>query len=356
MLLAPSILSADFGHLADEVSRVERAGAGVVHVDVMDGHFVPNLTVGPLVVRAVRRASSLPIDVHLMIEHADRYLDAFADAGASWISLHAEAMPHLERTVSHLAKRGVRPGVVLNPSTPLVALEEILPEVGYVLIMSVNPGFGGQAFLPSSVDKIRRLRGQIKDRGLAAETGVPLFLMIELPSNVIEAERFIAEMALDGGSIGSNDLVQTVYAVSRDDRRMVEYVRDHPEIRDVIVSGGDPLTLPLEKLEFFLANLAAIGHVDVIRVGTRVPVTLPQRLDDDELIAVLSASDKVWIQTHFNHAREVTPEVARGCRRLRMAGLPLTRISLGSRRDGKQAKLTPSAAPPIAVGTEVGHG
>jgi lysine 2,3-aminomutase len=112
-------------------------------------------------------------------------------------------------------------------------------------------------------------------------------------------------------------------AVSRDDERMVEYVREHPEIRDVIVSGGDPLTLPLEKLAFFLENLAAIDHVDVIRVGTRVPVTLPQRIDDDELIAVLSASDKVWIQTHFNHAREVTPEAARAARRLRMAGLPI---------------------------------
>ncbi|HEX8199108.1 MAG TPA: KamA family radical SAM protein, partial [Isosphaeraceae bacterium] len=112
-------------------------------------------------------------------------------------------------------------------------------------------------------------------------------------------------------------------SVSRDDRRMVEYVRDHPEIRDVIVSGGDPLTLPLEKLEFFLTHLAALEHVDVIRVGTRVPVTLPQRLDDDELIAVLAASDKIWIQTHFNHAREVTPECARACRRLRLAGLPI---------------------------------
>jgi ribulose-phosphate 3-epimerase len=171
-MIAPSILSADFSRLGDEVRAAERGGAGVIHVDVMDGHFVPNITVGPLVVKAVRKATALPIDCHLMIENADRYVDAFADAGASWISVHAEAMPHLERTVSHLTQRGVRPGVVLNPSTPLTALEEILPEVGYVLIMSVNPGFGGQAFLPSSVDKIRRLRGQIKDRGLAAEIEV----------------------------------------------------------------------------------------------------------------------------------------------------------------------------------------
>jgi ribulose-phosphate 3-epimerase len=171
-MIAPSILSADFSRLGDEVRAAERGGAGVIHVDVMDGHFVPNITVGPLVVKAVRKSTALPIDCHLMIENADRYVDAFADAGASWISLHVEAMPHLERTVSHLAKRGVRPGVVLNPSTPLVALEEILPEVGYVLIMSVNPGFGGQAFLPSSVDKIRRLRAQIEARGVAAEIEV----------------------------------------------------------------------------------------------------------------------------------------------------------------------------------------
>jgi ribulose-phosphate 3-epimerase len=172
MMIAPSILSADFSRLGEEVVAAERGGAGVIHVDVMDGHFVPNITVGPLVVKAVRKATALPIDVHLMIEHADRYVDAFVDAGASWISVHVEAMPHLQRTVAHLGKRGIRPGVVLNPSTPLVTLEEILPEVGYVLIMSVNPGFGGQAFLPASVDKIRRLRGQIRERGLAAEIEV----------------------------------------------------------------------------------------------------------------------------------------------------------------------------------------
>jgi ribulose-phosphate 3-epimerase len=172
MILAPSILSADFGHLADEVSRVERAGAGVVHVDVMDGHFVPNLTVGPLIVRAVRRASSLPIDVHLMIENADRYLDAFADAGASWISLHAEALPHLQRAVAHLRARGVSPGVALNPSTPLASLDEVLPELDYVLVMSVNPGFGGQAFIPHSESKIARVRELLDRAGSRADIEV----------------------------------------------------------------------------------------------------------------------------------------------------------------------------------------
>ena len=166
MILAPSILSADFGRLADQVQAAARGGAGAVHVDVMDGHFVPNLTVGPVVVQAVRKATSLPVDVHLMIENADRYVDAFADAGADWISLHVEAMPHLQRTVARLRARGVRPGVVLNPSTPIAALDEILAEVGYVLVMSVNPGFGGQAFLPRSFEKVRKLRETIDARGL----------------------------------------------------------------------------------------------------------------------------------------------------------------------------------------------
>jgi ribulose-phosphate 3-epimerase len=166
MILAPSILAADFGHLADALAQAERGGAGVVHVDVMDGHFVPNLTVGPPVVAAVRRACALPIDAHLMIENADRYLDAFIDAGASWISVHVEAMAHLQRATAHLRSRGVLAGVALNPSTPLGSLEEILPEIDYVLVMSVNPGFGGQKFLPGSIEKIGRLAGQIRQRGL----------------------------------------------------------------------------------------------------------------------------------------------------------------------------------------------
>ena len=172
MILAPSILSADFGRLAEEVQKAERGGAAVIHVDVMDGHFVPNLTIGPPVVKSLRKATSLPLDCHLMIENADRYVDAFVDAGANWISLHVEAMPHLQRTIAHLRARGVRPGVVLNPATPLGALEEILPEVDYVLVMSVNPGFGGQAFLPASLDKIRRLKRRIDERGLRTQIEV----------------------------------------------------------------------------------------------------------------------------------------------------------------------------------------
>ncbi len=166
MILAPSILSADFAHLADELGRIERGGAGVVHVDVMDGHFVPNLTLGPPVVKAVRGATRLPLDVHLMIEHAERWLDAFIDAGADWVSVHVEALPHLQRAIAHIKGRGARAGVALNPSTPLGALEEILAEVDFVLVMSVNPGFGGQSFLPGALDKVRRLDALRKARGL----------------------------------------------------------------------------------------------------------------------------------------------------------------------------------------------
>jgi len=172
VILAPSILSADFANLGRDVASAERGGAGVFHVDVMDGHFVPNLTVGPPVVKAMRRATSLPLDVHLMIENADRYVDAFVDAGASWVSVHVEALPHLQRTIAHLKTRGVRAGVVLNPATPIAALDEILEELDYVLIMSVNPGFGGQQFLPRSMTKVERLREMIRSRGLSVQIEV----------------------------------------------------------------------------------------------------------------------------------------------------------------------------------------
>lgn len=171
-VIAPSILSADFARLGEQIAQAERGGAGVIHVDVMDGHFVPNLTLGPVVVKSLRRATKLPLDVHLMIENAERYVDAFADAGASWISVHVEAMPNLHRTIAHLKGRGVRAGVVINPGTSLASLDEILPEADYVLVMSVNPGFGGQSFIPSSVDKIRRLKKTIADRGLKAQIEV----------------------------------------------------------------------------------------------------------------------------------------------------------------------------------------
>jgi ribulose-phosphate 3-epimerase len=171
-LIAPSILSADFARLGEQVAQAESGGAGVVHVDVMDGHFVPNLTVGPVIVKAVRRSTRLPIDTHLMIENAERYVDAFVDAGANWVSVHVEAVTHLQRVVAQIKGRGARAGVVLNPATPLGTLDEILPEIDYVLVMSVNPGFGGQSFLPASIDKIRRLKKAIVARGLAVQIEV----------------------------------------------------------------------------------------------------------------------------------------------------------------------------------------
>jgi ribulose-phosphate 3-epimerase len=172
MILAPSILSSDYAHLADQVAAAARGGATLVHVDVMDGHFVPNITLGPPVVASLHKATPLPLDVHLMIENADRYLQAFVDAGATWISLHQEAVPHLQRQVAFLRERGVRAGVALNPATPLVTLDEILPELDYVLVMSVNPGYGGQKFIPAATEKIRRLRRIIQDRGLKAQIEV----------------------------------------------------------------------------------------------------------------------------------------------------------------------------------------
>ena len=172
MIVAPSLLSADFARLADDIARVKQGGARLLHVDVMDGHFVPNITLGPPVVRAIRKATDLPLDCHLMIESAERWLDAFIDAGANWISLHVEALTHLQRSVAHLRSRGIKAGVALNPSTPLASLEEILPELDYVLVMSVNPGFSGQSFLPGSVEKIRRLQAQIDARGLSTQIEV----------------------------------------------------------------------------------------------------------------------------------------------------------------------------------------
>lgn len=162
--IAPSILSADFSRLGEEIHAIENAGADWVHADVMDGHFVPNITFGPLVVEAVKRITRLPIDVHLMIENPDQYIPDFAKAGASWISVQSEACIHLHRTLQMIRSLGVHPGVALNPSTPLEQLEWVLEDLDFVLIMSVNPGFGGQSFIPSALEKIRRLKKMILDR------------------------------------------------------------------------------------------------------------------------------------------------------------------------------------------------
>ena len=166
-LIAPSILSADFSELGDEIRSIEKAGADWIHIDVMDGHFVPNITIGPLVVEAARRVTSIPLDVHLMIENPASYIPDFVKSGANLISVQAEACSHLNRTIHLIKESGPRAGVVLNPSTPLSSIEWVIEDVDVVMIMSVNPGFGGQNFIPNSIDKIRTLRKMIQDRGLS---------------------------------------------------------------------------------------------------------------------------------------------------------------------------------------------
>jgi len=169
--IAPSILSADFAALGSAITAVERGGADLIHVDVMDGHFVPNITIGPPVVRSLKRVTQVPLDVHLMITDPDRYIEAFAAAGAAMISVHVEVLPHLHRTVHAIKALGVRAGVVLNPATPVVALEQIVEDVDFVLVMSVNPGFGGQTFIPRSEAKLREVRAAL-DR--AGNTSAPV--------------------------------------------------------------------------------------------------------------------------------------------------------------------------------------
>ncbi len=171
-LIAPSILSADFGRLAEEIHAVEEAGADWIHVDVMDGHFVPNLTIGPVVIQAVRAATSLPLDVHLMIESPDTFIDNYAEAGADRIAVHAEACPHLHRTLAHVREAGARAGVALNPATPAAVIEPILGDIDQVVVMTVNPGFGGQKFLESVLPKISQIRHWIDERELAVELEV----------------------------------------------------------------------------------------------------------------------------------------------------------------------------------------
>jgi len=216
MILAPSVLASDLGRLADEIAAVERGGAGLIHVDVMDGRFVPNISLGPAVVEACRRATRLPVDVHLMIESAERHLDAFVDAGASSVSVHVEALPHLQRALDHLRRRGAGAGVALNPSTPIGWLEEILPEADFALVMSVNPGFAGQTFLPPSLDKIRRLREAVRARGLPTRIQVDGGIHTGNIRSVVEAG--VEIVVVGAAAFGGGDPEAAV-------RRLVEAAR-----------------------------------------------------------------------------------------------------------------------------------
>jgi ribulose-phosphate 3-epimerase len=196
--LAPSILSADFAHLAEQVARAQEGGASVIHVDVMDGHFVPNLTLGPPVVKSLRKVTRLPLDCHLMIENPDEFIPAFAEAGADWISVHQEACVHLNRTLQHIRDHRLRAGVVINPATPVESLTEVLDLVDYVLVMSVNPGFGGQKFLPGALHKMRQL-GEIRStRGLGYRIEVDGGVALGTVADVVRAG---AEILVAGNAV-----------------------------------------------------------------------------------------------------------------------------------------------------------
>jgi ribulose-phosphate 3-epimerase len=205
--LLPSILSADFAHLADQVAAAGRGGGSTIHVDVMDGHFVPNITVGPPVVRSLRKFTALPLDCHLMIDNPNQYIADFADAGANWVSVHYEACPHLHRTLELILHHGMKPGVVLNPATRVDLIIDILPMVHHVLIMSVNPGFGGQQFIPFSLDKIQRLVELRRELGLAFKIEVDGGVAHDTVAQVVKAgaELLVAGNAIFGAGAPERD-------------------------------------------------------------------------------------------------------------------------------------------------------
>ncbi len=211
VLIAPSILSADFGHLADAVSQVEAAGADFIHVDVMDGHFVPNLTIGPPIVEALRPVTTLPLDVHLMMTNPDQFIPEFAQAGANYLTVHVETCPHLHRTIQLIKEHGVKAGVTLNPSTSIVTLEEVAHLVDLILIMSVNPGFGGQSFIPSSLDKISRARELITRTHSSALLEVDGGIKVDNAGDIVRAG---ADVLVAGSAIfGSSDYSATIQAL-----------------------------------------------------------------------------------------------------------------------------------------------
>ncbi len=217
--IAPSLLSADFGRLAEEVSAVEKAGADLLHLDVMDGRFVPNITIGPPVVAAVKRTAKLPLDVHLMIVEPEKYLEAFADAGADVITIHAEATPHLQRAVARVRELGKKAGVSLNPSTSLSTIEWVLTDIDMVLLMTVNPGFGGQAFLPSMTGKIELLRAQLSRAGLPVDIEVDGGIKADNVSEVVKAG---ANVIVSGSGIfGTKDYGRTISEMRRNIRKAV---------------------------------------------------------------------------------------------------------------------------------------
>jgi ribulose-phosphate 3-epimerase len=211
--IAPSILSADFARLADAIAHIEAGGADLVHVDVMDGHFVPNITIGPPVVAALKRVTKLPLDVHLMITDPDRYLEAFVQAGASMLTVHAEVLPHLHRTLTQIRSLGVRAGVAINPSTPVSAISDVTAQMDHLLVMSVNPGFGGQTFIPHSLAKITAARELLAANGSQAVIEVDGGVDRENAASIIRAG---AEILVAGASIfGTGDATEATRALRR---------------------------------------------------------------------------------------------------------------------------------------------
>ena len=199
--IAPSLLSADFAALGDAIAKAERGGADLIHVDIMDGHFVPNITIGPPVVKSLRRVARVPLDVHLMIEDPDRYVEAFVDAGAASLTVHAEAVVHLHRTVHFIKSLGAKAGVALNPATPVSALEQIAGDVDYVLVMTVNPGFGGQTFIPRSESKVRAVRELLRREGSTAPIEVDGGIDVRTAPRIVAAgaDILVAGNAVFGG-------------------------------------------------------------------------------------------------------------------------------------------------------------
>jgi ribulose-phosphate 3-epimerase len=222
--IAPSILSADFAHLAREIKKAEEGGADVIHVDVMDGHFVPNITLGPPVIASIRKVTELPLDAHLMIEEPARYVGDLVRAGVNWISVHVEADAHLNRTIRHIQDQGIRAGVALNPATPIGTLEEILPDVDFVLVMSVNPGFGGQHFIPSSLDKIRKLKELITSYSYRAQIEVDggigtgnLRKLIDAGADIV-----VAGSAIFQSATGATEAVREMRSIADSYSRVLE--------------------------------------------------------------------------------------------------------------------------------------
>ena len=224
--IAPSILSADFAHLGREIEKVEAAGANLIHLDIMDGHFVPNMTIGPPVVASIRKTTSLPLDAHLMIEKPERFLDDFIRAGVNWLSVHVEADAHLDRTLQHLKANGIKAGIAINPGTALSSIDQVLPFADYVLIMTVNPGFGGQKFIPYTLKKVRRLRESVVSNGYPTRIEVDGGIGPENLGDILTAgaEIIVAGSAVFSSQKGASEAVKEMKGIAERHSRSLDLI------------------------------------------------------------------------------------------------------------------------------------